>query len=217
MNAGNIFGTEDKSPVPKWEKTISKTLNRIQQSPTWKVKSYSDPPSPSRFKPSEDSVQNIEEEDMLMLDSEETECLDQQDIAIQDGVSVSESSTGRKLMKMLSSSERIGLTWPEPPLDLISPRKLEQQQINPFKTYNSFKSSASKYVTSDIAILSEVDLESLMRRRKRKPHYVKIISKQMVGIFLTIWVRRNLRRHIQNLKVSTVGVGLMGFIGNKVN
>ncbi|KAF5760799.1 putative inositol-polyphosphate 5-phosphatase [Helianthus annuus] len=37
----------------------------------------------------------------------------------------------------------------------------------------------------------------------------------MVGVFTTIWVHRNLRKHIQNVHVSTVGVGVMGYIGNK--
>ncbi|KAE8791652.1 Type I inositol-1,4,5-trisphosphate 5-phosphatase 1 [Hordeum vulgare] len=45
--------------------------------------------------------------------------------------------------------------------------------------------------------------------------FVRIVSKQMVGLFLTIWVRRGLRRCVQNIKVSTVGVGAMGYIGNK--
>ncbi|KAE8666478.1 Type I inositol 1,4,5-trisphosphate 5-phosphatase CVP2 [Hibiscus syriacus] len=52
-------------------------------------------------------------------------------------------------------------------------------------------------------------------KRKRRSSYVKIVSKQMVGIFLSIWVRRSLRRHIHHLKVSTVGVGVLGYIGNK--
>ncbi|PKI46903.1 hypothetical protein CRG98_032714 [Punica granatum] len=37
----------------------------------------------------------------------------------------------------------------------------------------------------------------------------------MVGIYVSIWVRKRLRRHINNLKVSPVGVGLMGYMGNK--
>ncbi|KAL9999434.1 putative inositol-polyphosphate 5-phosphatase [Helianthus debilis subsp. tardiflorus] len=48
-----------------------------------------------------------------------------------------------------------------------------------------------------------------------KSQYVKIVSKQMVGVFITIWVHRSLRKHIQNVDVSTVGVGKKGFIGNK--
>jgi hypothetical protein len=38
----------------------------------------------------------------------------------------------------------------------------------------------------------------------------------MVGIYVSIWVRKRLRRHINNLEVSPVGVGLMGYMGNKV-
>ncbi|CAN6442510.1 unnamed protein product [Victoria cruziana] len=45
--------------------------------------------------------------------------------------------------------------------------------------------------------------------------YFLAASKQMVGIFLCIWVRRELRQCIGSLKVSCVGRGLMGFMGNK--
>ena len=51
---------------------------------------------------------------------------------------------------------------------------------------------------------------------KPPPKYVRIASKQMVGIYVSIWVRKRLRRHINNLEVSPVGVGLMGYMGNKV-
>ncbi|KAM4085434.1 hypothetical protein ACJW30_10G027600 [Castanea mollissima] len=37
----------------------------------------------------------------------------------------------------------------------------------------------------------------------------------MVGIYVSVWVRKSFRRHINNLKVSPVGVGLMGYMGNK--
>ncbi|KAK4747404.1 hypothetical protein SAY87_013990 [Trapa incisa] len=52
-------------------------------------------------------------------------------------------------------------------------------------------------------------------KAKSRPKYVRIISKQMVGIYVSVWVRKRLRRHINNLKVSPVGVGLMGYMGNK--
>ncbi|CAI0418401.1 unnamed protein product, partial [Linum tenue] len=52
-------------------------------------------------------------------------------------------------------------------------------------------------------------------RRKKHPKYVRIVSKQMVGIYVSVWVRKRLRRHVNNLKVSPVGVGLMGYMGNK--
>lgn len=48
-------------------------------------------------------------------------------------------------------------------------------------------------------------------------HYCLAASKQMVGIFLCVWVRADLHRHISNLKVSCVGRGIMGYLGNKVS
>ncbi|KAK6244827.1 hypothetical protein QUC31_011236 [Theobroma cacao] len=40
-------------------------------------------------------------------------------------------------------------------------------------------------------------------------------SKQMVGLFLCVWVRADLYKHISSLKVSCVGRGIMGYLGNK--
>ncbi|XP_022773448.1 type IV inositol polyphosphate 5-phosphatase 3-like isoform X2 [Durio zibethinus] len=127
-----------------------------------------------------------------------------------------------KLTRILSGTERIGLSWPEPPLNLLSQHVLDRpssfksiksfRATKSFQTYSSFKSINDR--ASGIALLADLDLESLMKR-KRRSSYVRIVSKQMVGIFLTIWVRRSLRRHVRNLKVSTVGVGVMGYIGNK--
>ncbi|XP_042050446.1 type IV inositol polyphosphate 5-phosphatase 7-like [Salvia splendens] len=45
--------------------------------------------------------------------------------------------------------------------------------------------------------------------------YSLIASKQMVGIYLTVWVRSELTEHVKNIKVSCVGRGLMGYLGNK--
>ncbi|XP_022145616.1 type I inositol polyphosphate 5-phosphatase 8 isoform X2 [Momordica charantia] len=45
--------------------------------------------------------------------------------------------------------------------------------------------------------------------------YCLAASKQMVGIFLCVWVRADLYKHVSNLKVSSVGRGVMGFLGNK--
>ncbi|CAI9763939.1 unnamed protein product [Fraxinus pennsylvanica] len=271
LNAGNIFGTEDSRPVSKWENIIRENLNRIP--PVTKLKCYSDPPSPSRFKPSEDAP-DIEDEILLESGSdleeeiyplnEEPNNLDE----IKDGMvggenfidadalvskeeqqqfdspkrlnqlncfrtDGSEENGGpqtthyiNKLTKTLSSTERIGLSWPELPLDLLSQHSFERtnsltsmksfKAYKSFRTYSSFKSNenSENRMRSDIDSLAEVDLESLINR-KRRPPYVRIVSKQMVGIFITIWVRRSLRRHIQHLNVSTVGVGVMGYIGNK--
>ncbi|KAL5763000.1 hypothetical protein ACOSP7_019264 [Xanthoceras sorbifolium] len=42
-----------------------------------------------------------------------------------------------------------------------------------------------------------------------------IISKQMVGIFISVWVRNDLHPYIRHPSVSCVGCGIMGCLGNK--
>lgn len=280
MNAGNIFGAEDSRPVARWEDIIRETLNRVRPATT-KIKCFSDPPSPSKFKPSDD-IPDLEEEILQESDSdigEEVHPCDEEffgkenvdglvgdsNLSLKFPVSELSANTksgihveqdlvrqysspkrldrlnclrtednaendealllqNRRLTKMLSGSERIGLCWPEPPLHLLPHNVLERpnsfKSIRSFKTtksfvaFNSFKSTMNE-IPSGVALLGEIDLESLLKR-KRRSSYVRIVSKQMVGIFLTIWVRRSLRRHIQNVNVSTVGVGVMGYIGNKV-
>ncbi|XP_059063219.1 type IV inositol polyphosphate 5-phosphatase 7-like [Cryptomeria japonica] len=46
-------------------------------------------------------------------------------------------------------------------------------------------------------------------------NYSLVASKQMVGMFLCVWVRSDLRQHVRDLRVSCVGRGLMGYLGNK--
>ncbi|XP_047979797.1 type IV inositol polyphosphate 5-phosphatase 3-like isoform X2 [Salvia hispanica] len=275
LNAGNIFGAEDTLPVQKWENIIRRTLNRV--SPMTRFKSYSGPPSPSTFQPTEDAI-NIEDEVALESDSDIEEGfypVNEDTSGFYDGGTdfvfddssfpedsahfdralekeLLQSSSSRRLdrsqclkiddneenikeskiqytkilSKTLSGTEKIGLSWPEPPLDLLGQHILEKpnsfgsaksfKTLKSLQTNSSFKSSSTNESTmkSDLKALASIDLDSLINR-KRRPAYVRIVSKQMVGLFITVWVRRSLRRYIQNVNVSAVGVGAMGYIGNK--
>lgn len=278
LNAGNIFGAEDNRPVPKWEYLIRETLNKIQPVKR-KFKCHSDPPSPSRFKPSHDvpdideifpesdsdsdaEVHPLDEGSFIfnldrdgypasgkesrfyeeahgagnassgIMEFEKQSSLRRLDrlncLKLMEPNAISESSVTQQpmvkltktLTKTLSSSERMGLSWPEQPLDLVPQLVLDRKTS--FKSYKSFRSSKSfklfmdenDYQLQEPILVPDLDLEPIMNR-KRRSTFVRIVSKQMVGIFLTIWIRRSLRRHIQNVKVSTVGVGVMGYIGNK--
>ncbi|RLM61048.1 hypothetical protein C2845_PM14G14740 [Panicum miliaceum] len=42
-----------------------------------------------------------------------------------------------------------------------------------------------------------------------------VVSKQMVGIFVSVWARSGLRRHVRHPGVSAVGAGVLGRLGNK--
>ncbi|KAL6527224.1 Inositol polyphosphate phosphatase, catalytic domain ues [Orobanche gracilis] len=272
LNAGNIFGAEDRRPVAIWENIIRETLNQVP--PVTTFKSYSDPPSPSRFKPCEDEIvlepDSDVGEEIYLLNEEPDASYENNDGLVEGRTDASVfkdndnlgkfvqqeldrqfsspkrldrlnclrmddygenmespySQYSNKLTKTFSGMERIGLSWPEPPLHLLPQHGLEKpnslnsmrsfKTSKSFRTYTSFKSNmmTESRMRSDIGSLMELDLEYVIKR-KRRPPYVRIVSKQMVGIFITIWVRRSLRRHVQNLNVSTVGVGVMGYIGNK--
>ncbi|XP_009590088.1 type IV inositol polyphosphate 5-phosphatase 3 isoform X2 [Nicotiana tomentosiformis] len=283
LNAGNIFGAEDSRPISVWEDIIRESLNKVP--PVNKFKSFSDPPSPSRFKPSEDAPDIEEEiafesdsgseEEIFPINEESSDFVEikngrvtrdgtivKNDVAVlnktwslnpineeferqfssprrldrlycfrpdedeEEEAGESNAQFAKKLTKTISGTERIGLCWPERPLDLLGQHVSERpgsfkpmksfKASKSFKTYSSFKLNANgpNRTQSDATLLAELDLEALINR-KRKPSYVRIVSKQMVGVFLSVWVRRSLRKHIQNLNVDTVGVGVMGFIGNK--
>ncbi|KAK1371407.1 type IV inositol polyphosphate 5-phosphatase 3 [Heracleum sosnowskyi] len=268
LNAGNIFGTEDSRPIPKWENIIRRTLNKTQPVKE-NCKCYSDPPSPSKFKPSKD-FPHLEDEVLLdteFLDFSEDidELITGQEVLstdaasfptfganlslphdeqlsrylnspkkleklhcfrIKDSEGASEPSflmRSNRIRRPLSKTEVVGLSWAEPPLDLLAQCTLDRPNyFKSFKasrylrTFNPFKSSITddSGVHSDAAYISKVGLELLVKR-KRRSRFVRILSKQMVGIFITVWASRSLRRGIQNVNVSTVGVGAMGYIGNK--
>ena len=74
-------------------------------------------------------------------------------------------------------------------LERVEAETGELQKVYPLKEYNSVETSSSQ-------------------------NFQCIISKQMVGIFITIWVRSDL--HCYVIRVSCVGYGIMGCLGNKV-
>lgn len=273
LNAGNIFGAEDNSPVSKWEAIIRRTLNRTRQAKS-KCKCYSAPTSPSRVKTSdasdtiademlspENDVASNEDVSLLSesigkdtirdwLDSSNLysfrrvssfsgiagstwpeELIDSavQDLKSSVNLKRSYSSSGRigmKWLEPLSDSEmralspgsklrrmytisEIGLSWPEQPLDSETQDLLSNVSSLKKSDFNEEPRNCLETLSS-----SDADVSPTKPKRVRE-RYVRIVSKQMVGIFVSVWVLRTLRRHINNLKVSPIGVGVMGYIGNK--
>ncbi|KZV21762.1 hypothetical protein F511_02920 [Dorcoceras hygrometricum] len=47
------------------------------------------------------------------------------------------------------------------------------------------------------------------------PDFQCLISKQMVGVFITVWVRKELHGYIRHPSFSCVGCGIFGYLGNK--
>lgn len=151
-------------------------------------------------------------------------------------------SSNSKLRRVSSSSARIGFSWTENP-SLFSPQNIALNRSGLKRSHHSFGNLGSMWLEqqqrhkvpevidsfSEVSDwLSEAEDDTFLEvpsdqcyseiiKDNGKPltKYVRIVSKQMVGIYVSIWVRKRLRRHINNLEVSPVGVGLMGYMGNK--
>lgn len=114
---------------------------------------------------------------------------------------------GHRLKRSHNSSGNLGLMWMH-----------QQEKPEVLESLSDVSNTFSDEQDDHFSELPEEqhNCEFTENRVKSRPRYVRIVSKQMVGIYVSVWVRKRLRRHINNLKVSLVGVGLMGYMGNKV-
>uniref|UniRef100_A0ACD5VU14 Uncharacterized protein n=1 Tax=Avena sativa TaxID=4498 RepID=A0ACD5VU14_AVESA len=211
LNAGIVIGAEDGRTALAWEELIRDTLTRISTPSRPKYRCRSSPATPSRDGADEPFLGGTDTEtDDDASFSFPVQAKEDLEGEQQPGT---QQSTHVKTMSM-STTDKIGLAWPEQPLDLPAVTTASSS----LKSSRSLRAHRS-FMASSAADVPNLDLDgTLVRGGKKKGGrslFVRIVSKQMVGIFLTIWVRRGLRRCVQNLKVSTVGFGKTGYIGNK--
>lgn len=45
--------------------------------------------------------------------------------------------------------------------------------------------------------------------------YVQVASKQLVGLYLTVWAKAELLPHLKGLQATQVATGFGGYLGNK--
>ncbi|CAN4076029.1 unnamed protein product [Withania somnifera] len=259
LNAGNVLGAENRTPIPKWEAIIRSTLNRTTVEPEAELKSYSAPPSPVlRTSPAADIIAGVVTTttalDIIAEASMDATCFTDDNM-----INLRKNLQLKRIYGIDCDSR---LDWPEHSLDatpqvLSSTFKLRRVSSSCSLAFSncddvgldgsklkrghqSYKDLGSLWTNqlqepevldapsdgsdklSDeendlFEVFTEFEDESLLLKRavSTHPRYIRIVSKQMVGIYVSIWVRRRLRRHINNLQVSPVGVGLMGYMGNK--
>ncbi|EAZ07049.1 hypothetical protein OsI_29296 [Oryza sativa Indica Group] len=59
------------------------------------------------------------------------------------------------------------------------------------------------------------DDEGAQRHGQQQQPFRCVVSEQMVGIFVSVWARSGLRRHVRHAAASCVGAGVLGRLGNK--
>jgi hypothetical protein len=224
LNAGNVFGNEDSGPTLEWQGLIRETLNKARESDH---KSYSAPSSPTEEIDSENSdilVGSGELDSDRILIDEETSFLEVENMPLESNQEDGEQDMGNtrpNLVGVFRSTERIGLgatsisaaphyhqRAESEPINLLSLRDLPHMNGG---LVNLDDAPRSASFSSAFGLM-----HAIKHKEKKRVRYVRVASKQMVGIQISVWVRRRLRRIIHNLTVSCVGLGLMGCMGNKV-
>ncbi|XP_009351595.2 type IV inositol polyphosphate 5-phosphatase 9 [Pyrus x bretschneideri] len=89
------------------------------------------------------------------------------------------------------------------------------QEIVPLKASNVLGSENSKICMKWNSLIREALNKKRHNNINNPPDFHCIVSKQMVGILISVWIRSNLRPFIRNPSVSCVGCGIMGCLGNK--
>ncbi|KAL8519765.1 hypothetical protein ACS0TY_010633 [Phlomoides rotata] len=92
------------------------------------------------------------------------------------------------------------------------------QEVVPLRLGNVLGSEKSqiyiKWNSLIRAALMKMEISN-KEESKQNSSFRCIISKQMVGILISVWVRAELRPYVRNPAVSCVGCGVMGCLGNK--
>ncbi|KAG2545298.1 hypothetical protein PVAP13_9KG423365 [Panicum virgatum] len=205
LNAGNVLGTEDNLPAKKWVSLVRRTLNKNPGSCC-----YGGYRTPS---PVPDPV--------VELDADfEGSSRTQDSLSFLHRRSFNLSRSLRVEGNHMLSHPRLDRRFSV--CDPVSLGGRPSDFDGNFPFMGSPDDHCIEEDTSNGTYLSPFPYcffaSAPMEENNDQPNtsrYCLVASKQMVGIFLTIWVRSEIRNDVRNLKVSCVGRGLMGYLGNK--
>lgn len=198
LNAVNVLGTEDNGPAKKWLALIRKTLNNLPGTSG----GYNTPsPIPAPI---------------VELDADFEGSMRQK----------ATSFFHRKSFQAMSRSMRMDNEMSLPQTGLgrrlsVCDRMISGHRTSDYDTNCRWGSSDDENGAGD----SPTDYSPISYsdcfptddsdRPRGNSRYCLVASKQMVGVFLTVWVKSDIRDDVHNMKVSCVGRGLMGYLGNK--
>ncbi|XP_061366991.1 type I inositol polyphosphate 5-phosphatase 4-like [Gastrolobium bilobum] len=199
LNAGNVLGTEDNGPARKWLGLIRETLNSL---PGTSGGSHTPSPIP---------------DPIVELDADFEASMRQK----------ATSFFHRRSLQSLSCSMRMDndMSLPQARFDrglsvcdrMIFGHRTSDYDPNYRFSLDDENGTGDSPITKQYSPQSYSGCFSMEDSDRQAGHsrYCLVASKQMVGIFLTVWVKSDIRDDVHNMKVSCVGRGLMGYLGNK--
>ncbi|KAK4357405.1 hypothetical protein RND71_023015 [Anisodus tanguticus] len=205
LNAGNVLGTEDNGPARKWLALIRKTLNSLPGT-SGGYRTPSPVPNPVAELDADFEGSAREEAPASFFHRRSFQTLSRSMRAMESEMSMPRAQLDRRF----SVCDR-GVFGGRP------------SDYDPYAQWGGSSDDENENGPDDSPVTTHYSPISYsgsisLEDRDRQPsqsRYCLVASKQMVGIFLTIWIRSDLRDDVRNLKVSCVGRGLMGYLGNK--
>jgi hypothetical protein len=207
LNAGNVLVVEDNEPAGKWMELIYQALNRP---PAQDGQSSGDELSP----PESTSSHYPQQPSQV-----------RQGIRDPSNAAIPKSSSGGQLfaqkppppLKMVNKSYRVDNALVKTCTCMSDPstmqRRAREMREFLYRVEAAAASPGRGAGADDDALAS---MEGGDQRGGGGMNYCLIARKQMVGIFLSVWVRRELVQYVGHLRVDCVGRGIMGRLGNKV-
>lgn len=197
LNTINVLCVEDDSPTVIWDGLIRQALNSRVKCCDEPHKSHSMPPSPV-----------WDEEEVI---SEVPEVSDVK--GFMSTVITEEALQSSLLLQKIPNSS--DSQWLK---DRTRARNLDHTVKSLTKNVKTAEDWLCEAAVPDDGVTEVTPLvnSSQVLRKYSSNQYSRVASKQMVGIFISVWVRSDLRRYVHNVKVSVVGCGILNFLRNKV-
>ena len=205
---------EDNEPAAKWLALIYQALNKPQQ----QTQTQDQQSSGDELSPTESSSAAA-----AASTSTSGQTLSRQGAGRDRGPSIPKSSSGGALffhkpsLKALSKNYRVNSALVKTCTCMSAPSTMQRRAremrdfIYRVEASSSGGEEPDQYPSSS-ALATGFDVAG---SGGGGMNYCLIASKQMVGIFLSVWVRRELVQNIGHLRVDSVGRGIMGRLGNK--
>ncbi|KAG0585989.1 hypothetical protein KC19_2G054600 [Ceratodon purpureus] len=217
LNANNVLCVEDQEPAARWEAKIREFLNckigLVKESDPFQSRSA--PASPAR----NEGNMSIPAPDVSDVEKLFGRCVSGKNLE------TAFLATEGNLLNYEKNLLSQGQTWQ---LERIgSDDEVSDEETSPYSTEipdltvrDLHKAALADQLLSEKAnlvapISSTTESAGYPAAAGVQNRYSRVASKQMVGIFITVWVRSQLWRHVHNVKVSAVGLGLMHYLGNK--
>ncbi|ESW29095.1 hypothetical protein PHAVU_002G042800 [Phaseolus vulgaris] len=219
LNVGNILGSEDNNPAKKWLALIGRTLNNLPGSSGGGGYYTPSPLTQPVVELNADFEGSSRQKNPSFFHR-----LSFQTSSSSWGTDDDPSSMQPQLDRRFSVCDRVifghrksdfdpGFRWGYRPSDYS--RASDYSRPSDYSRWSLSDDDNALRDSPNTVLFSPLSHGGPATTEDGHGRHCLVASKQMVGIFLTIWVRSELKDHVKNIKVSCVGRGLMGYLGNK--